>query len=315
MAFSEKTKLEVKRRAHFRCCLCRNIGVEIHHIIPSEEDGPNTEENAAPLCPSCHETWGGNTKKRKFIREARDFWYEHCEKELVLDAKLLDEMLNIMQQMPTKDDLLIARTEIVSSLRHNESESDLEDILYAWASSVERDECLEGNHIDRVSRMCTLLGKQVGITGENLRHLKWGSILHDIGKSIIPDSILLKLGKLDLNEWELLKQHTIEGYNTILAVPVLRPVATIPYCHHERWDGQGYPRGLAGDMIPIEARVFTIIDMWDAFTTKRPYKSAWSVDKAVEIMKEQQGIIFDPDLFTIFADNLEKIIIFGNGRD
>jgi len=287
--------------------------VEIHHIIPSEDDGPDTDENAAPLCPSCHETWGGNTKKRKFIREARDFWYECCDNELIRDAKLLDEVLNIIQKMPTKDDLLVARTEIVSSLRHVGSESDLEDIIYAWASSVAMYETPEGHHIDRVSRMSTSLGKQAGVTGENLRHLKWGSILHDIGQSTISDRILKKRVKLELNEWETLKEHTIAGYNMIMAVPVLRPSATIPYCHHERWDGQGYPRGLAGDMIPIEARVFAIIDVWDAFTTKRHYKPAWSVDKTMKIMKTQRGIMFDPDLFSIFEKNLEEITTSRNG--
>jgi hypothetical protein len=116
MAFSEDLKLKVKRKAHFSCCLCKTIGVEIHHIIPQEEKGPDTEENAAPLCPSCHETYGANPQKRKFIREARNFWYEICEKRYASDSDKLDEIKRLLQNTPSYDDFLSLKEELLSHM-------------------------------------------------------------------------------------------------------------------------------------------------------------------------------------------------------
>ncbi len=108
MAFPEKLKLTVKRKAHFACCLCHSLGVEVHHIVPQEEDGSNSEDNAAPLCPSCHEIYGANPLKRKFIREARDFWYEMCEQRYASDPDRLSKIESMVQQTATKDDLMTA---------------------------------------------------------------------------------------------------------------------------------------------------------------------------------------------------------------
>jgi len=105
MAFLEITKLAIKRKAHFACCLCRGVGVEIHHIIPQADGGPDTEDNAAPLCPSCHETYGANPTKRKFIREARDFWFEICATRYAADAGRIDTIHQMLQLLPTKTDM------------------------------------------------------------------------------------------------------------------------------------------------------------------------------------------------------------------
>lgn len=116
MAFSEDLKLKVKRKAHFSCCLCKTIGVEVHHIIPQEEKGPDTEDNAAPLCPSCHETYGANPQKRKFIREARDFWYEICEKRYTSDPDKLDEIKRLLQNTPSYEDFMGLKEELLSHM-------------------------------------------------------------------------------------------------------------------------------------------------------------------------------------------------------
>ncbi len=105
MAFSEELKLKVKRQAHFSCCLCHSLGVEVHHIVPQSEDGPDTEENAAPLCPSCHETYGANPQKRKFIREVRDFWYEICRQRFSPDPDRIKRLESSLENMTTKEDL------------------------------------------------------------------------------------------------------------------------------------------------------------------------------------------------------------------
>lgn len=106
MPFSLALKLAIKKKAHFRCCLCHELGVEVHHIIPQEDKGPDTEDNAAPLCPSCHETYGANPTKRKFITEARDFWYEVCAKRYATDPDRLDKIESRISKTATKDDVI-----------------------------------------------------------------------------------------------------------------------------------------------------------------------------------------------------------------
>jgi hypothetical protein len=116
MAFTDGLKLKVKRKAHFTCCLCKTIGIEVHHIIPQEENGPDTEENAAPLCPSCHETYGANPQKRKFIREARDFWYEICEKRYASDPDKLDEIKILLQRTPSYEDFQSLKKDLLAHM-------------------------------------------------------------------------------------------------------------------------------------------------------------------------------------------------------
>ena len=117
MAFSEAIKLKLKKKAHFSCCLCKALGIEIHHIIPQEEKGPDTEDNAAPLCPSCHETYGANSQKRKFIREARNFWYEICEKRYASDSDRIDEIKSLLENTISYDDLLDLKEELLSHIK------------------------------------------------------------------------------------------------------------------------------------------------------------------------------------------------------
>ncbi|MFL6207683.1 MAG: HNH endonuclease [Pyrinomonadaceae bacterium] len=124
MPFTESLKLKVKRRVHFACCLCHALGVEIHHIIPQNEGGPDTEENAAPLCPSCHETYGANPEKRKFIREARELWYEICEKRFASDPDKLDEIGKLIQTMASKEDLDKLVQKVENLLREIEKQPD-----------------------------------------------------------------------------------------------------------------------------------------------------------------------------------------------
>lgn len=116
MAFSEAVTKEIRRKSHFQCCLCKALGVEIHHVIPQAEGGPDTLENAAPLCPSCHETYGANPTKRKFIREARDFWFEVCEKRYQSDASLLQKVQETIGNTASKDDVYLLRSEIINAL-------------------------------------------------------------------------------------------------------------------------------------------------------------------------------------------------------
>lgn len=117
MAFSEALKTKVRKRAHLACCLCKSMGVEVHHIVPQEEHGADTEENAAPLCPSCHETYGANPQKRKFIREARELWYEICAKRFATDPDRLDEIKHLLKNTVSYDDFMAFKDELLSRMR------------------------------------------------------------------------------------------------------------------------------------------------------------------------------------------------------
>jgi len=116
MAFTEALKTNIRKKAHLACCLCKSIGVEIHHIVPQEEKGRDTEDNAAPLCPSCHETYGANPQKRKFIREARDHWYEICEKRFANDSQRLDEIKHLLKNTVSYDDFIAFKDELLSKI-------------------------------------------------------------------------------------------------------------------------------------------------------------------------------------------------------
>ena len=144
------------------------------------------------------------------------------------------------------------------------------------------------------------LALEIGIEGEALLQVRRGALLHDIGKIAIPDCILLKPGELTSEEWVPMRQHPVYAYETLSSIPYLRPALDIPYCHHERWDGSGYPQGLTGEDIPLAARIFAVVDVWDALTSDRPYRNAWPEEKVEEYFHNQSGKKFDPKIVDTF---------------
>jgi HD-GYP domain-containing protein (c-di-GMP phosphodiesterase class II) len=136
----------------------------------------------------------------------------------------------------------------------------------------------------------------MGMSETELVHVRRGSLLHDIGKVGIPDHILLKPGPLTEDEWVLMRKHPVYAYEMLSSIAYLQPALDIPHFHHEKWDGTGYPLGLKGEQIPLPARIFALIDVWDALTSDRPYRSNWSKEKALEYIHEQTGKYFDPKL-------------------
>jgi len=172
--------------------------------------------------------------------------------------------------------------------------------LEGWAKALElRDRQTEG-HTQRVIDMTLRLAKMIGVEDENLQHVRRGALLHDIGKMGIPDSILLKPESLTPNEWEVMRQHPVMAYELLLPINYLRPALNIPYCHHEKWDGTGYPRGLKGEEIPLPARIFAVTDVWDALTSDRPYRPAWTAQDAFAYIAAQAGRYFDPSVTEAF---------------
>ncbi len=162
-------------------------------------------------------------------------------------------------------------------------------------------------HTDRVTHLAIELSKLVGIQGEKLKNIRYGATLHDIGKLGTPDNILNKPQSLTIEEWEIIKEHPKVALEFIKPISFLKNAIDIPYCHHEKWDGSGYPQGLAGNTIPIAARIFAIVDVWDALRSNRTYKLAWNKEKVISHMKELSGKHFDPEIVNLFLDNLEKL--------
>jgi len=171
-----------------------------------------------------------------------------------------------------------------------------------------------GAHVLRMSRFSAAIARRIGWPPDSVETLLHAAPMHDIGKIGIPDRILLKPGKLDPDEWTVMRMHAEMGAK-ILAdsdSPVIRMAEIVASTHHEKWDGSGYPRGLAGEDIPIEGRIVAVADVFDALTTRRPYKEPFSVDESVRILREGRGRHFDPALVDAFLDILPEIIEIKN---
>ena len=148
--------------------------------------------------------------------------------------------------------------------------------IEGWSRALDlRDKETEG-HSQRVTEMAVRLASDLGVTGDALMQIRRGALLHDIGKMGVPDQILLKPGPLSESEWEIMRKHPVFAYEMLSPIEFLVPALDIPYCHHEKWDGTGYPRGLSGEDIPLAARIFAVIDVWDALRSDRPYRPGWS---------------------------------------
>ena len=176
--------------------------------------------------------------------------------------------------------------------------------IEGWSRAMDlRDEETEG-HTQRVTELTIQLARAVGVGNEGIVHIRRGALLHDMGKLGIPDRILLKPDKLTEEEWVIMRKHPVYAYDMLSSIEYLRPALDIPYCHREKWDGSGYPRGLKGEEIPLAARIFAVIDVWDALTSNRPYRKAWTREQALEYIREQTGTHFDPQIVEVFLANL-----------
>lgn len=199
----------------------------------------------------------------------------------------------------------LVRVRVRTMLRHKaliDSLDEAETILFALAQSVEQRDRYTGLHCERLATYSILLAQSMGLSKQDQLALFRGGYLHDIGKVGIPDSILFKRGLLIEPEWEIMRQHTIRGEEICRPMKSLAPVLPIIRNHHERWDGSGYPDGLRGDEIPLLARILQVADIYDALTTSRPYKAAFTHERAIEVMMEEARRGWrDPELVPLFA--------------
>lgn len=178
--------------------------------------------------------------------------------------------------------------------------------IKGWAQALDlKDEETE-SHSQRGADLTVRIAEKMGISGEELTNVYRGALLHDIGKMGIPDSILQKPGKLTDDEWKIMRKHPAYAYEMLSPIAYLNLALDIPYCHHEKWDGSGYPRGLKGEQIPLTARIFAVVDVYDALTSNRPYRNAWTIEKSLEHIKDQTGKHFDPEVVDMFLEEMSR---------
>jgi PAS domain S-box-containing protein len=214
------------------------------------------------------------------------------------------EWLDFMEALAGQAAIAIDNAQMFDAL--HKSNQDLmeayDTTLEGWSRALElRDRETEG-HTRRVTEVTLRLAQMVGIDGAELIHLRRGALLHDIGKMGIPDEILRKPGPLSEEEWSIMRKHPVYAYDLLSPIEYLRPALGIPYCHHEKWDGTGYPRHLEGEAIPISARIFAVVDVWDALRSDRPYRPAWEEERVRAYLAEQKSKHFDPGILDAFLD-------------
>ena len=195
------------------------------------------------------------------------------------------------------DDILREHEELLRA--YNET-------IEGWGMALSLKEEETSEHSKRVTEMTVRIARAMGMKDEDLYHVRLGALLHDIGKIGVPDSILLKPGKLTEDEWKIMKKHPEYAYQMLSPISYLRRALEIPYSHHERWDGTGYPRGLKGKEIPLSARIFAVVDVWDALTRDRPYRKAYPEDKVIEYIRSESGSHFDPEVVEVFLRILRE---------
>ena len=219
-----------------------------------------------------------------------------------------DEWLDFLETLAGQAAITIDNTQMFDNVQRANMELAIayEATIEGWSRALDlRDKETEG-HTQRVTELTMILAKAIGIKDGELLHIRRGALLHDIGKMGVSDRILLKIGKLTRKEWEIMRTHPRLAFQMLQPIAYLRQALDIPYCHHETWDGTGYPRGLKGEQIPLIARIFAIADVWDALTSSRPYRKAWTKKKALTYIKEQSGKHFDPHIVEVFLQVIKN---------
>jgi PAS domain S-box-containing protein len=218
------------------------------------------------------------------------------------------EWLEFLEALAGQAAIAIDNTQLFQNLQRANMDLNLayDATIEGWSRAMDlRDHETEG-HTLRVTDLTLRLARAMHISESQLTAIRRGALLHDIGKIGVPDAILLKDGKLTDDEWELMRKHPHLAHDMLAPITYLNDALDIPYCHHEKWDGTGYPQGLRGDHIPLVARIFAIVDVWDALTNDRPYRKKWTKQKVRQYIKDQSGKHFDPQVVDAFLKTIEK---------
>jgi putative nucleotidyltransferase with HDIG domain len=218
------------------------------------------------------------------------------------------EWINYLETLGGQAAIAIDNAQLFERIQRSNMELSMayDATIAGWSQAMDlRDKETEG-HTQRVTELTLKLAETMGIGEEKLIHIRRGALLHDVGKLGVPDHILLNPGPLTDEEWVIMRKHATYAYNMLQPISYLRPALDIPFYHHEKWDGSGYPRGLKGEQIPLAARLFAVVDVWDALRSDRPYRASWSVEKTRAYILEQSGTHFDPGVVEIFLGLIDR---------
>lgn len=273
------------------------VGMKSFDLI-HEEDHPQIKElfKQTPGDTPYTITYRARHKNGHYV------WLETSARA-ILDA---DSKEVIEIQAASRDITERKRAEEALHIAHDQLRDAYERTIEGWVRALDlRDRETEG-HTQRVTEITIKVAKQLGLGEEELSHIKRGALLHDMGKIAIPDEILQKPGPLSETEWEKMRQHPMYAYEMLSPIAYLNPALDIPFYHHERWNGSGYPHGLQGEQIPLSARLFAIVDVWDALRSDRPYRKAIPREQVIDYLSENANILFDPELVDLFLNFVEK---------
>ncbi len=219
-----------------------------------------------------------------------------------------NDWMEFMQTIVGQAAIAIDNAQMFENLQRSNQELSLayDTTLEGWGKALElRDKETEG-HTRRVTELTVRLARRLNVSDSEITHIHRGVLLHDIGKMGVPDHILRKTGPLDESEWEQMRKHPQYAYDLLYPITYLRPALDIPYYHHEKWDGTGYPRGLKGEEIPLAARIFAIVDVWDALLSDRPYRKTWTRERTIDYITNESGTRFDPSITRIFLEMMSE---------
>ena len=220
---------------------------------------------------------------------------------------IFDPATDVITEIQTASRDITERKKAEKALQeaHIDLQEAYDRTIEGWVRALDlRDRETEG-HTQRVTELTIKVAETLGFSAEELVHMRRGALLHDMGKMAIPDEILQKPGPLNELEWEKMRQHPRYAYEMLSPITYLRPALEIPFCHHERWNASGYPRGLKGEEIPLSARLFSIVDVWDALCSDRPYRKKMPPKEVVRYLREKSGQLFDPKLVDVFLSIME----------
>ena len=228
----------------------------------------------------------------------------YSRKRFAPDKEWLDFLGNLAGQAA----LAVEDLRLLESLHHSNAEltQAYGETIEGWSRAMDLHERESEGHTRWVTELTLELAQKMGIPDEMMVYIRWGVMLHDVGKIGVPDNILHKPGQLTEAELEIMRSHPRLAYELIAPVAYLQPALDIPYCHHEKWDGSGYPRGLKGEQIPLAARLFAVVDVYDALTSDRPNRRPWTKQKAIRYLLDQSGKHFDPQVVEMFVKMIES---------
>jgi HD-GYP domain-containing protein (c-di-GMP phosphodiesterase class II) len=226
------------------------------------------------------------------------------------------EWMEFLETLAGQVTIAIDNSQLFANLQRSNLELSLayDATIEGWSRALDMRDTVTEGHTKRVTDMALTMARVMGMSESDLVHMRRGILLHDMGKMGIPDTILLKPDTLTEDEWKIMHMHPQYAFDMLAPISYLRPALDIPGCHHEKWDGTGYPRRLKGEQIPLAARIFSVVDVFDALTSDRPYRKAWSKEKAIKYILDEKGKSFDPRVVEVFMSLKQAVGLEENGE-